>query len=183
MFDVILIIIAVGFILRTVKAKKDQAEKQASENTSGTRTTQPIQPTRKTSMTTFANRTTSNIRVNEAKNENKFKQAIINKKALVNKAFVDSPDEPRTGEAVTDYLARKSHEDDVARKKDEWEDRREEEKNVGNLRMATRLQFGSAVPRGNKLIICSYCGAENMISMASHEKYHCYFCRTSLPRN
>ena len=130
MFDVILIIIAVGFILRTVKAKKDQAEQQARENSSGTRTTQPMQSkqptqsTRKSSMTTYANRTTSNIRVNETKKENKIKKELVNKIALVNHAFVDSPDEPRKDEAVTDYLARKSHEDDVIRQKDEWEDRR-----------------------------------------------------------
>lgn len=85
-------------------------------------------------------------------------------------------------EGSRDYLQRKSHEDEVSRKKDEWEDRREEQKNVGNLLMAKRLPFGSDVPPGNRLVICSYCGAENLVLNTSHEKQHCYFCRSSLPR-
>lgn len=95
-------------------------------------------------------------------------------------AAVDVKDEPRSGESMTDYLSRKAREEEVERKREEWEERREEQKNVGNLRLAKQLVFGDVPPKGSIVKKCPYCGAENLIPQMSREKYHCYFCRSSL---
>lgn len=134
------------------------------------------------------NQTTSAVRVNQnsRKKANKTNKKSMNltsastSSTFASLAAADSPDQQRNGESMTDYLSRRAHEDEVERKKEEWEERREEQKNLGNLRLASRLQFGATPPRGTVVKTCSYCGAENLVPYTSHEKFHCYFCHSSL---
>lgn len=48
------------------------------------------------------------------------------------------------------------------------------------LRPAQRLFEGESVPDGYQCVACGYCGANNLIPVASRERYGCYFCRERL---
>jgi len=163
-FNIITIAIVVAFILRIVKAKKEEAaarENAARENATG-----------------------ENVPREKVVNKNKKWENTSNtSQTFASLAKVDSPDEPRVEESMKDYQVRKSYEEDVVRQRNAWEVQREEQRNVGDLRMAKRVILGDPILPGNTVVTCSYCGAENMVARMSHEKQHCYFCRTSLPRN
>ncbi len=177
-FDIIMIAVAVAFILRIVKSKKEtEARGENSEQAKETKAFDFKGFLQPKSNTDVSNRTTSTIRINEEK------KTIKKTPTFQSLAQANTKKESRNGESTTDYVARKLHEADVVRKKDEWEVRREEQRNSGNLRMAKRLTEGEAIPPGNKIVICSYCGAENMVPKVSTEKHYCYFCRTNLARN
>lgn len=53
---------------------------------------------------------------------------------------------------------------------------RKQPKMSGNRKTAKQLYMGDPVPRGNKVIICSYCAAENIVPSGAHNEYKCYFC-------
>lgn len=46
----------------------------------------------------------------------------------------------------------------------------------GNRKMAKQLYMGDPVPRGNKVVLCSYCAAENIVPAGARNEYKCYFC-------
>lgn len=46
----------------------------------------------------------------------------------------------------------------------------------GNRKTARQLYIGDSVPRGNKVIVCSYCAAENIVPANARNEYKCYFC-------
>lgn len=180
--NIIYIIVAILFVLRLVNRNRQNAEKNEKENKTGNNAKSLFESYRPDPVA--QNQKTSSVRVNERKkakkSKNKANAGKGNMHTFASLAAADSPDEPRAGESMTDYLARKAHEDDVARKKEEWEDRREEQRSAGSLRIANRLVFGERPPRGSIVKKCPYCGAENLVPQMSREKYHCYFCRSSL---
>lgn len=46
----------------------------------------------------------------------------------------------------------------------------------GNRKTARQLYMGDTVPRGTKVIVCSYCAAENIVPAGARNEYKCYFC-------
>lgn len=46
----------------------------------------------------------------------------------------------------------------------------------GNRKTARQLYIGDPVPRGTKVIVCSYCAAENIVPSSARNEYKCYFC-------
>ena len=78
------------------------------------------------------------------------------------------------------YLQEKAKQDEIEHAKEKQEEARRLHQNYGGLRAADRLYEGDSVPNGKRCVVCAYCGAENLIPMASREKYSCYFCREPL---
>ena len=46
----------------------------------------------------------------------------------------------------------------------------------GNRRVARQLYIGDPIPKGMKLVKCSYCAAENLVPYTARNEYKCYFC-------
>jgi len=46
----------------------------------------------------------------------------------------------------------------------------------GNRKVAKQRYMGDPVPRGTKVIVCSYCAAENIVPGNARNEYKCYFC-------
>lgn len=46
----------------------------------------------------------------------------------------------------------------------------------GNRKAAKQLYIGDVVPRGNRVITCSYCAADNIVPAGARNEYKCYFC-------
>ena len=46
----------------------------------------------------------------------------------------------------------------------------------GNRKTARQLYMGDPVPRGTRVIVCSYCAAENIVPAGARNEYKCYFC-------
>ena len=78
------------------------------------------------------------------------------------------------------YLQEKAKQDEIEHAREKQEEARRLHQNYGGLRAAERLYEGDSVPNGKRCVVCAYCGAENLIPMASREKYSCYFCREPL---
>lgn len=78
------------------------------------------------------------------------------------------------------YLQEKAKQDEIEHAREKQEEARRLHQNYGGLRTAERLYEGDSVPNGKRCVVCAYCGAENLIPMASREKYSCYFCREPL---
>ncbi len=82
---------------------------------------------------------------------------------------------------TTEMLEAKAREDE---KEHQLEKKRQQimnKKHYGHHNYAERYIMGDPVPKGKKMVFCSYCGAENLISTYSAAKdYNCYFCRENL---
>lgn len=50
----------------------------------------------------------------------------------------------------------------------------------GERMPALRLYEGDPVPKGYRMVNCSYCGAENLVPYSSRQPYMCYFCHEDL---
>ena len=178
--NIIYIVAAILFVVRIANKNKQKAAETEKENQKK-RTFESIRPE-----AVAQNQKTSTVYVNQNKKEKQRNNTLKvnskqeNKPMFTPLASEDLKEQPRAGESMTDYLSRKAHEEEVERKKEEWEVRREEQKNVGNLRLAKQLIFGDTPPKGSIGKKFPYCGAENLIPQMSREKFHCYFCRSSL---
>ena len=81
----------------------------------------------------------------------------------------------------TAYLERKAKEDarDHAQEKREEQARLHQE--TGGRMVGVRYYEWDSIPKGNRVVKCSYCGAENLISERyKPNRYTCYFCREIL---
>lgn len=86
----------------------------------------------------------------------------------------------REGESTTEYLNRKAELDNREHQKERLERKRAERQNYGNIVYAGRWMEGDPVPPSRRLVICGYCGAENLVPVNDRTAYHCYFCREKL---
>lgn len=87
------------------------------------------------------------------------------------------PDEMSTME----MLEAKAREDDREEMLEKQRRKIENKKHYGHLNYAEKYILGDAVPKGRKMVFCTYCGAENLIPTYSAAKeYNCYFCREDL---
>ena len=53
---------------------------------------------------------------------------------------------------------------------------RKQPKMSGNRKTAKQLYIGDQVPRGTKVLRCSYCAADNIVPSGARNEYKCYFC-------
>lgn len=91
------------------------------------------------------------------------------------------PIDTSQNKSTTQLLQEKAMLDEAEHKKEKMQQMAENERIHGRLHYAQRLFLGDPVPKGKRLVYCSYCNAENLIP--SHDyttKYNCYFCREIL---
>ncbi len=77
---------------------------------------------------------------------------------------------------------------DAKAKADEREHQREKQlrqienkKHYGHHNYAMKYEIGSSIPKGKRMVYCSYCNAENLVPQHDNaSKYNCYFCREKL---
>ncbi len=83
--------------------------------------------------------------------------------------------------STTAMLEAKALADDREEMLEKQRQRMENKKHYGHLNYAEKYVIGDAVPKGKKMVFCSYCNAENLIPMySSAREYNCYFCREDL---
>ena len=84
------------------------------------------------------------------------------------------------GHSTTAYLMEKAQADAREHAKEKMEEQKRLSETRGNLAVAERLFDGDPVPQGKRCVVCSYCGAENLVPMMPRTSYSCYFCREPL---
>lgn len=57
-----------------------------------------------------------------------------------------------------------------------YSNKKNQPKMSGNRKTARQLYIGDPVPRGTKVVVCSYCAAENIVPAGARNEYKCYFC-------
>lgn len=83
--------------------------------------------------------------------------------------------------STTEYLRQKALEDEKEHAEEAMREARRLNRETGGRPAAQRHYDGDNIPRGMRLVKCSYCGAENLIAGHHNQKdYTCYFCREIL---
>lgn len=83
--------------------------------------------------------------------------------------------------STTEYLRQKALEDQREHEEEARLEAMRLHRETGGRRAAQRHYDGDSIPKGMRLVRCSYCGAENLIG--DYEKqsdFTCYFCREIL---
>lgn len=78
------------------------------------------------------------------------------------------------------YLHEKAMQDEKEHRKEEAETARKIKQRSNGRTPAKQLYLGDPVPNNCRCVVCSYCGAENLIPLNSRDRYCCYFCREAL---
>ena len=87
----------------------------------------------------------------------------------------------RQGKSTTEMLEEKARQDAMEHQEEKRRQLAEERRIHGQLHYAERYLPGDMIPKGRRLICCSYCNAENLIPERDNPKrYNCYFCRETL---
>lgn len=47
---------------------------------------------------------------------------------------------------------------------------------TGNRKAARQLYIGDPIPKGMRVVRCSYCAADNLVPYTARNEYKCYFC-------
>ena len=81
---------------------------------------------------------------------------------------------------MTDYLADKARKEEMNKESEARKSQAKVDLSQKGLIMGERLLYGDPVPGGKTMMICGYCGAENIVPYMVKGKYHCYFCREIL---
>lgn len=83
--------------------------------------------------------------------------------------------------STTEYLRQKALEDEREHAEEARREAMRLHRETGGRPAAQRHFDGDSVPKGMRLVKCSYCGAENLIAGHHNQKdYTCYFCREIL---
>lgn len=163
MFELIIFIIIVTFALKS-KNKNKKNKPSATPNVPRTKTqVTPNVPRAKTQPTPVPGRT-SQVRVQQRPTSNKQVQS-----------------KPKEEMSTTERLEAKALADNKKEMVEKQRQRMENKKHYGSHNYAQKYVLGDPVPKGKKMIYCSYCNAENLIPAYSLAKdYNCYFCREEL---
>lgn|GEM_PF-5413284 len=81
---------------------------------------------------------------------------------------------------TTDYLAEKAKQDEIQHVIEKREEQQRVERKYGGQPTGMRYLLGDPVPAGMRIVVCEYCGAENLVKITYHGGCDCYFCRTAL---
>lgn len=83
--------------------------------------------------------------------------------------------------STTEMLGEKAKLDEMEHREEKRRQLAEERRIHGQLHYAERYLPGDMIPKGRRLVNCSYCNAENLIPERDNPKrYNCYFCRETL---
>lgn len=83
--------------------------------------------------------------------------------------------------STTEYLRQKALQDQIEHRKEARKEAEILNRETGGRMVGMRYMAGDSVPAGTRLVTCSYCCAENLISTRRNQKdYTCYFCREVL---
>ena len=83
--------------------------------------------------------------------------------------------------STTDMLEAKAQADGREHILEKQRQHMENKKHYGSHNYAKKYILGDSVPKGNKMVFCPYCNAENLIPTYSAARdYNCYFCRENL---
>lgn len=83
--------------------------------------------------------------------------------------------------STTEYLRQKALEDEREHADEARREAMRLHRETGGRPAGQRHFDGDSVPKGMRLVKCSYCGAENLIAEHHNQKdYTCYFCREIL---
>ena len=161
MFELIIFIIIISVVMKSKKKQKTVPKKT---------TQQPTPIPNRTMQTTARTGAVQNRPAQSRQTQNRPAQ---NKPAK-------TAEEPKQM-STTEMLEAKALADDREEMKEKQRQRMENKKHYGHLNYAQRYVIGDAVPKGQKMVFCRYCNAENLIPMYSLAKdYNCYFCREEL---
>ncbi|MCR5654019.1 MAG: hypothetical protein K6G07_00040 [Lachnospiraceae bacterium] len=81
---------------------------------------------------------------------------------------------------TTDYLEEKARLDQIEHMKEKKEEQVRMAKIYGRQPVGGRYLLGDPIPNGQRIVCCSYCGAENLVNYNYSGGCDCYFCRTEL---
>lgn len=88
---------------------------------------------------------------------------------------------PETEEqSVTEYLREKAAQDEAEHRREKLQKQAEERRCHGHLNVARQLELGAPIPQNQRMAVCPYCAAENLIPIRDNSKYYCYFCHHEL---
>lgn len=164
--------IVIIVILRNVLEKNREAQKKANDwKPSQQKTGQGVSgslPQNAASQSTYASGSKTGTTVSSLSGERKHHA----KKSV--SGSVDSS-------STTEYLRQKAIEDEKEHAQQAREEAMRLHRETGGRSVALRHYDGDSIPKGMRLVKCSYCGAENLIpEYKKQEEFTCYFCREIL---
>lgn len=83
-------------------------------------------------------------------------------------------------ESVTDFLANKAKKERIQQESDVKSETLKNERFQSGRTSAGRLIYGDPVPNDKRMVVCNYCGAENLVPHYVATHYKCYFCREDI---
>lgn len=157
MFELIIFIIIISFALKSSKKKNSQGKKSSPQQR-----TQPVRP-----------------------QQSRPQQRPAQSKSLQSKPAQNRPVQTKPVKkeemSTTEMLEAKALADDREEMVEKQKQRMENRKHYGHHNYAEKYILGDPVPKGKRMVFCSYCNAENLIPAHSSAKgYNCYFCREEL---
>ncbi|MCQ2522453.1 MAG: hypothetical protein MJ105_08750 [Lachnospiraceae bacterium] len=102
--------------------------------------------------------------------QNTAKQTVVSTKTTIERA---------PGQSTTEYLKQKAQRDAAEHRKEEAAElkRRRMESDIP---LALRYTGFEVVAPSDRIVVCGYCRAENMVPKYARSKYRCYFCRETI---
>lgn len=160
MFELIIFIIIITVVMKSKKKNQKTASKPSAVRTQPTpvpRRTQQSRPQQRPAQGAAVQR---NVQQSKPAQKNPAKQEEM---------------------STMEMLEAKAQADDREEMLEKQRRRMENKKHYGSHNYAEKYIIGDPVPKGKRMIYCSYCNAENLIPTYSISKdYNCYFCREEL---
>lgn len=93
--------------------------------------------------------------------------------------IVSKPQVAEKKQSTIEYLNQKAKHDAEAHRREAMEEERRR-RQESSIPIALRYTGFETVAPTDKIVICGYCRAENMVPKNIRSKYRCYFCRENL---
>jgi hypothetical protein len=180
MFELIVFIFFMYMIFRNIKKKADSEGKTAQPNVPRKSGQDELSySTQDRAEFKRAEIKTPEIKRAEPKREQTVRASASS--AIKKTAPVQENRMPEGQQSTTELLRQKAEEDEKSHRLEQWEQKRKEQQSYGNLHYAGRYLLGDEVPKNQRIVICGYCNAENLIPVNKEKsRYNCYFCREKL---
>lgn len=182
MSSLIFFIFMIWFIMRIVKNKQKAAGQNDPKHTQGSNTPGSAATRTGSTYSTAA----GSVKKSAYESAMAFQKTATGSGAgssssRLGNSTVGSDGSSSSSTSTTAYLERKAKEDarDHAQEKREEQARLHQE--TGGRMVGVRYYEWDSIPKGNRVVKCNYCGAENLISERyKPNRYTCYFCREIL---
>jgi len=182
MSSLIFFIFMIWFIMRIVKNKQKAAGQNDPKHTQGSNTPgSAATRTGSTYSTAAGSAKKSAYESAMAFQKTATGSGAGSSSSRLGNSTVGSDGSSSSSASTTAYLERKAKEDarDHAQEKREEQARLHQE--TGGRMVGVRYYEWDSIPKGNRVVKCNYCGAENLISERyKPNRYTCYFCREIL---